>query len=420
MKWRALGLTLIAGLAMSGLSAQAASRPKSDWLHTKGNRIVDARGKTVRISGVNWFGYNTGTNTFDGVWTANLDKTVKSVANHGFNTIRVPFSVQLLKAWSHKKYPQANINLSTNAALKGKNSLQIWSRFLADCQKDGLKVIVDIHSAKSDPQGQKAPLWKSGSYTTKDYYAALSWLAKRYKKNDTIIGYDLKNEPHGMVTDSSYAKWDGSKAANNWRYIAAKAGNKVLKANPHALVFVEGVQVTPKKWATGYKKSAQYNYALWGANLRGVAKYPVKLKKRQLVYSIHDYGPSVAPGSSWVQGNFTYNSLMKNYWRPNWYYIHANKKAPLYLGEWGGYLSGSNLKWMKAERKLIKTHKLNFTYWCLNNNSADTGGLLNSDWTSWNSKLYRFVKPALWQSKKGQFYGLDGQVKLGSHGLRKP
>jgi hypothetical protein len=43
-----------------------------DWLYVKGNKIVDKSGKAVWLTGVNWFGYNTGTNTFDGLWHVTL------------------------------------------------------------------------------------------------------------------------------------------------------------------------------------------------------------------------------------------------------------------------------------------------------------------------------------------------------------
>jgi hypothetical protein len=31
----------------------------TDYLHTSGNRILDAQGREVWITGVNWFGYET-------------------------------------------------------------------------------------------------------------------------------------------------------------------------------------------------------------------------------------------------------------------------------------------------------------------------------------------------------------------------
>ncbi len=53
-----------------------------DWLHTDGNKIFDKDGKQVWLTGVNWFGYNTGTNTFDGLWNSELKTSVKAIADH--------------------------------------------------------------------------------------------------------------------------------------------------------------------------------------------------------------------------------------------------------------------------------------------------------------------------------------------------
>ena len=61
-----------------------------DWLFTDGNKIVDADGNEVWLTGINWFGYNTGTNTFDGLWASDLNQSIQEIANHGFNVIRVP------------------------------------------------------------------------------------------------------------------------------------------------------------------------------------------------------------------------------------------------------------------------------------------------------------------------------------------
>ena len=63
-----------------------------DWLTTDGSKIVDMNGNEVWLTGVNWFGYNTGTNLFDGVWNCNLNESLKGIADHGFNLIRIPMS----------------------------------------------------------------------------------------------------------------------------------------------------------------------------------------------------------------------------------------------------------------------------------------------------------------------------------------
>ncbi|HZJ99433.1 MAG TPA: cellulose binding domain-containing protein, partial [Tissierellaceae bacterium] len=51
-----------------------------DWLYTDGNKIINKDGKEVWLTGLNWFGYNTGTNTFDGLWTCDLNTSLSQIA----------------------------------------------------------------------------------------------------------------------------------------------------------------------------------------------------------------------------------------------------------------------------------------------------------------------------------------------------
>jgi chitodextrinase len=132
-----------------------------------------------------------------------------------------------------------------------------------------------------------------------------------------------------------------------------------------------------------------------------------------LVYSPHDYGPLVFD-QPWFQGSFDKTSLTNDVWRPNWLYIHENGTAPLLIGEWGGRLGqdARQDRWMTALRDLMIEHGLHQTFWCLNPNSGDTGGLLLDDWRTWDAQKYAMLKPALWQHN-GKFVSLDHQVRLG-------
>ena len=64
---------------------------------------------------------------------------------------------------------------------------------------------------------------------------------------------------------------------------------------------------------------------------------------------------------------------------------------------------------------MIDKH-IHHTFWCFNENSGDTGGLVYDDFGKWDEEKYEFVKPALWQTEGGQFIGLDHQIKLGQAG----
>ena len=394
-----------------------------DWLTTDGDRIVDQNGTEVWLTGCNWFGYNTGSNIFDGVWACNMRQALESIADHGFNLLRIPMSAELLLQWKNGEYPQANFNQAYNAELQSMNSLEIFDYALDICAANGIKVMIDIHSLPTDAMGHMLPMWYTDSFTVDDYYEALDWLSERYANNDTIIAYDLKNEPHGAASETEHAIWNDSEDANNWRCVAETAGNIILDNNPHALIMIEGIQIYPiDPIANNFTSTNDEDYynSWWGGNLRAVADYPIDFgspeRNAQIVYSPHDYGPAVY-AQPWFEGGFTYESLYEDYWHDAWLYIDEEEIAPLLIGEWGGFMTGDNLTWMTYMRQLIAEYHLNHTFWCFNANSGDTGGLVIDDFVTWDEDKYEFVREVLWQDQDGNFIGLDHAVALGDNGI---
>ncbi len=420
-----------------------------DWLTTDGNQIVTSAGKKVWLTGANWFGLNASERTFHGLWSVNLENMVEQMARRGINVIRVPIGTEIIKEWKNGIFAPVSVNLSTNPKLTGKNSLEIFDRFLAVSKACGVKVILDQHHADQNNSGHIYWGWVKGDITIADFYSTWEWIAARYKNNDTLIGYDLKNEPHGSPSgslgnnieklptetweqyctrkpeteDKAFAKWDNSTDANNWKHAAEQAATRILAINPKALIFVEGIEAHAKygKWVNNKTSPIPgagdqcYDFNWWGGNLRGVADMEVTVpgKQNQIVYSPHEYGPRVYL-QPWFQKPFDRNSLRADVWLPNWLYIHNNGISPLLVGEWGGFLDGGdNQKWMEALRDEIAELKLHHTFWAVNPNSGDTGGLIKDDWTTWDEAKYTLLKPALWKNSAGKFISLDHAVKLG-------
>lgn len=420
--------------------ATQASDSGDDWLHTNGKNIVDKKGNVVRLTGANWFGFNCGERLLHGLgWGADLNKVLKQCADRGINLLRIPVSTELLLEWKKGKTVATNFSNSPyfkeNPALVNKNgssmnNWQVFKKMMKLCKKYGIKVMVDVHSAKADNSGHNYPMWYNteAGISTQDWIDGWVWLVRQFKNDDTLIACDLENEPHGKRDEAQFAKWDGSKDKNNWRYAAIKCGEAILKVNPNLLIVVEGIEQTPKTGHT-YKEAAKkdassaytnYNGAWWGGNLRKASKYPVKFSKKawnkQVVYSPHDYGPAVYQ-QTWFQKNFTEKTLRKDYWYDAWGYLVEKKKTPLLMGEWGGFLDGGkNEKWMNCLASYMNKQNISHTFWCINPNSGDTGGLLNNDWKSWDEKKYKILKKTLWKDKKGRFIGLDHKKKLGSGG----
>jgi len=394
--------------------------PTNDWLHTVGNTIVDEAGNRVVLSGANWFGYNASERVFHGLWSANIETLTRQMAERGINIVRVPISTQLLLEWRAGQTVAApNVNTFANPELAGLNNLQIFDYWLMLCERYGLKVLLDVHSAEADNSGHVYPVWYKGSVTAEQFYVAWEWVTTRYRNNDTIVAMDIKNEPHGTANSSPRAKWDGSTDVDNFKNACETAGRRILAINPNLLILCEGIEIYPRagvSWSS--TTPTDYFSTWWGGNLRGVRDFPVNLgaNQDQLVYSPHDYGPLVFD-QPWFQGNFDKTSLTNDVWRPNWLYIHENGIAPLLVGEWGGRLGQDPRqdKWMTALRDLIVETGMHQTFWCINPNSGDTGGLLRDDWVTWDEQKYAMLKPTLFQFN-GKFVSLDHQVRLGGAG----
>nr|WP_160673751.1 glycoside hydrolase family 5 protein [Clostridium sp. C8-1-8] len=432
---------------------KAADNNNDDWLHCVGNKIYDANGHEVWLTGANWFGFNCTENVFHGAWY-DVKDTLTNIANRGIGFLRVPISSELLYSWMiGKPNPVSSVTAANNPpyyvcnpdfydpTTKGvKNSMEIFDIIMTYCKQLGIKVMVDVHSPDSNNSGQNYPLWygktttTAGEITTDKWIDTLAWLANKYKNDDTILAFDLKNEPHGKrgysaTAPTDIAKWDNSTDENNWKYAAEKCSKAVLAANPKVLIMIEGIEQYPKTekgytyntpdiWGASAEQSPWYG-AWWGGNLRGVKDYPINVGalNSQIVYSPHDYGPSVA-SQSWFDKDFTTQTLLDDYWYNSWAYINDKGIAPLLIGEWGGIMDGGkNQKWMTLLRDYIVSKHINHTFWCINPNSGDTGGLLSYDWKTWDEAKYALLKPALWQTSTGKFIGLDHQIPLGANGV---
>ena len=418
-----------------------------DWLHVNENaEIVDMYGNPVWLTGCNWFGYNVTTQCFDGVWSRNMHEMLNEMADHGFNLLRVPMSTQILLQWkNHDPDPyMVKINEWKNPELTvegveggtPKYSFDIWNMAVDWCRENGIKIMMDIHCATTASNGHQYPLWYDSNYSTDDWLEALSWFAEYYKDDDTVIAIDLKNEPHGKNDGQGMAIWDDSTAENNWKYAAERGAAACLEQNPNLLIMVEGIEVYPKfengkDWNSPAVDYAHYDDpnaqafhgAWWGGNFRGVKDHPIDLGEHQdqLVYSPHDYGPLVWE-QEWFKKDFTTETLLEDYWYDTWAFLIEEEISPLLMGEWGGFYddehdpTGDNRKWMKLLRDYMIEKRIHHTFWCFNENSGDTGGLLCNDNQDWDVAKYEFVKEALWQTEDGKFISLDHKIPLGQAG----
>lgn len=448
-------LAAVAGmLGFSSMSSPevtyAADTNHDDWLHTYEDKILDKNGNEVWLTGANWFGFNCTENVFHGAWY-DVKGIVKQIADHGINIIRVPISSELMVSWMNgTPNPVSSVTASDNAPYHvcnpdfvdpetgdTKNSWEIFQYVVQYCKEYGIKILMDAHSPHSDNSGHSWELWYGkGGVDTKLWIDSWVWLADQFKDDDTILAFDLENEPHGKrgyddACPDNMARWDNTDLENNWKNAAETCGKAILDVNPNLLILVEGIEQYPKTekgytfetpdvWGASGDASPWYG-AWWGGNLRGVRDYPINFGSdeynHQLVYSPHDYGPSVY-NQTWFDKDFTTQTLLDDYWYDTWAYIDAEKIAPLLIGEWGGHMDGGkNQHWMELLRDYMIDNHINHTFWCINPNSGDTGGLIGNDWATWDEDKYGLFEKSLWQDKSGTYIGLDHQFPLGDNGM---
>ncbi len=372
-------MVLIATLAVSLLMSVGVrhSFAATGYYHTSGNRIVDSNGNPAVFNGLNWFGFETANYSPHGLWQYSLDSFMDQIKDHGYNLIRLPYSNQMFDAGSMP----SGLNTNTNADLIGLTPIQLMDRVIQEAGERGIQVFLDRHRPDS---GGQSELWYTAQYSEQRWIDDWVMLATRYANNPTVIGADLHNEPHGMAT------WGTGSLTTDWRLAAERAGNAILAANPNWLIIVEGIQQNVQGESGTY---------WWGGNLKGVRNNPVRLNvANRVVYSPHDYGPGVSTQTWFTDPAFPNN--MPALWDEYWGYIHKNNIAPILVGEFGGRsvdTTSTEGKWQNKLVDYIKDNDLYWTYWCLNPNSGDTGGLLQDDWATWNAPkqtmLDRIMKP---------------------------
>ena len=236
--------------------------PRGTTFHTCGARILGFDGQPVQISGVSWFGMETGTYAPHGLWTRNWRAMLDQIAALGFNTVRLPFSNDALVP---RRMPQG-INYDINPDLAGKTSVELMDMLMHGASDRGLKVILDRHRPDSTGQSVSEERW----------IADWVMLATRYKGQPALLGMDLHNEPRGPAT------WGSEDPSTDWRLAAQRAGNAILAVNPYVLIFVQGVERSADDWYW------------WGGNFLNAWGAMVELDvPGRVIYSPHDYGPGV-------------------------------------------------------------------------------------------------------------------------------
>jgi len=399
MKYTLIRTVFLFAMIWTAMGVSRAFAQGAGYWHTNGNRIIDSNGQTVRIAGVNWYGFETSDYLAHGLWAQDYKTVLNTIRGLGYNVIRLPFSNQMVESNPIPgNYTTYANGVPANSALVGQTALADMDTMIAYAGSIGLRVILDNHRSEAGNSNEANGLWYTSAYPQSAWINDWKTLATRYSASKftfngspTVIGMDLRNEPH-LIGNGGFtgACWTGDTEINgsyngcpagltaqNWPVAAEAAGNAILAINPGLLIFVEGNDC--------YDGTCGWQ----GGNLMGVASHPIVLNvPAQVVYSAHDYGPNLYQ-QSWFNGSTTPASL-DAVWNKFWGYISANDTAPVWVGEFGtdnnasdvqNSAAGSQGQWFQSLVSFLQANpELSWTYWALN--GEDSYGLLDSNYDS--------------------------------------
>lgn len=307
--------------------------PAQGFLKTSGKYIVDPKGNEIILKGIGiggWLlqeGYMLHTSGFANaeheirskiesligkqrteeiyqIYHENHtnEKDIKAIADWGFNSIRIPLHYARL------------VENTLPVKVKETGFAEI-DKLLNWCKKYNLYLILDLHAAPggqsdepiSDYDKTKPSLWES--QTNQDLTIEL-WkeLAKRYKDETMIGGYDLLNEPKWNLGDNNILL----------RSFYNRLTDAVRSIDTNHILFIEG------NWfATDFNGLTP----AWDKNM---------------VYSFHKYWNANDKGAI--------NYLLD---------LRNNTNTPLWLGETG---ENSN-SWFTECAELMAQNKIGWAWW---------------------------------------------------------
>jgi len=295
-----VGLLMLAPAAFAAAPVQTLLPPGA--LSTSGNQIVDVNGKPVRLTCIGW------NQIYE---TPSMERQMALIAMNGFNCIR--------HAWANATKDQ---------------EIAMVDRMAAAAGTVGLRIILDNHTneaghGKRDNWGaqQKNGLWydlgggsdgtdgggNPGTVTDARFLADWQSVAHHFIGNQTIIGYDIRNEP---------ADWPGMSVwgGGSDRDIAAmykRVGDAILAIDPAKLIIIEPPT----------------------SDFRGGRKYPPALAvPNKLVYSVHEY-PKEISGQKISSGP----GLVKRM-NEQWGWVYNENITPVFVGEMGSSMLSKESK----------------------------------------------------------------------------
>lgn len=356
-------------------------------LSTRGRYIVDANGRRFKLKGGNWHGASgtyTGFGDYDdpsnhhagevayqtvlGLDRKPLDELVDDMIALGINTVRLPFSNEML----HTTSQVPDKALAANPQLHNKTPLEVYDVVVSALTRRGVAVILNNHTVRSRwCCGLDSNARWNGAQTTQEWIEDWVRLARRYSDNPRVVGAALYNEVRrDVIHDPS---WGGG-GEYDWYSASMAAATRIQReANADMLIIVEGIN-----WVGVPAPLLPH----WRPELQPVASLSHALPiPDKLVYSAHFYGYTGPNATGSIADSslreVTYAELssaqLRETVRDLAAYVATTASqhftAPVWISEFGAggrnEYSARARRWWRAFVDLLSEEDMDFAVWPL-------------------------------------------------------
>lgn len=236
-----------------------------DFLSVKGNRIVDAKGRSVRLRGTcvgGWMNMEDFINGFSGaehtlryemaqvMGNAKAEFFFERFHDHFFNEADIQYLKRLGTTVVRLPLNYRHFEDDRKPFSYKESGFKRLGEVLGWCAKHGLYAILDLHAVQgwqnvhwhSDNANRHSLFWNDAHY--QDRFVAL-WkeIARRYKDEPAVAGYNLMNEPcvnnqFGDLPWNIYKNYQPDWPLMNAVY--RRGVEAIREVDPKHIVFLEG------------------------------------------------------------------------------------------------------------------------------------------------------------------------------------
>lgn len=317
--------------------------PPAPFFYTEGSWLKDSLGRTVILRGCNYMGMEFG-------WFHHGLEDFERIKGWGFNIVRIPI------AWAYLE-PEPDVYDESYLA-------EHVDRVVDYCAQTGLHALIDMHqwTWSSCFGGNGAPAWTCAHYppdlaglvlAAGDFWRddclkehlieAWRLVARRYRDDTTVIGYDLFNEPN-----PGYLALPGIFDPDYLKPFYEELIDEIRAIDPHHLLFYE----------------PSLNHSLLFPSQLG------RIDRPNLVYAPHLYTGGTWDGVTGYHG--TINQLrpeMDLCWQEAY-----EACVPLWIGEYGvGSAACRATEWIRDEVILQEGHEIGSAWWTYWRDDASMG-----------------------------------------------